>query len=353
MAVAVEAKPVHELLETISDAFTSAKEALPEDASAFEPPSDGISLLDVKTDLLLSYLQHLVFLVLFKLDKDSSLGSDVVRKLIELRAFLERGVRPLETRLKYQIDKVLRAADDADRQTAQKALKPPKVQDVSDSDLSASESEASDQESDDARHGPGDFAKISTAARAQTKTKQRSSDGIYRPPRQNAVSMPSRSTDDVPRRRKNALLDEFINEEHSSAPMAQPSIGSNNTITDRGRQHSALNSRDRAKERERRDYEERNFVRLPGASKTEKKKEKARQAREGRDMFGGEDWTGLGGMGDRIRGTVKGKGNLLERREKRKRDTVDSPRGDGVGIGETFEKRRRVLQDRLDKKSRR
>ena len=94
------------------------------------------------------------------------------------------------------------------------------------------------------------------------------------------------------------------------------------------------------------------FSGLPGASKAERKKEKARQAREGRDMFGGEDWTGLGGMGDRIRGTVKGKGNMLERREKRKRDTADMPRGDGVGIGETFEKRRRVMQGRMDRKKR-
>jgi len=92
---------------------------------------------------------------------------------------------------------------------------------------------------------------------------------------------------------------------------------------------------------------------LPGASKTEKRKDKARQTREARDMFGGEDWTGLGGFGDRVSKTVAGgrdRGSILDRREKRKRDTIDSPRGDGVGIGESFEKRRRVVQGRTDRK---
>lgn len=87
-------------------------------------------------------------------------------------------------------------------------------------------------------------------------------------------------------------------------------------------------------------------------SKAEKKKEKARRGRESRDMYGGEDWTGLGGLGDRVSRSVAGgsRGGVLERREKRKRETGDGPRGDGVGIGESFEKRRRVLKGREGKR---
>lgn len=388
--MAVEVKPVHELLSTITDALTAAKDAFPEDTDSFVPPTDGISLLDVKNDLLLSYLQHLVFLILLRLDNGSQsvasqldLGKKVTKKLIELRAYLDRGVRPLEGRLRYQIDKVLRAAEDADRSTKLKAQsnginkkeKKVKRRHDDDSDVSASGSDAEDDsdaseaaDSDDenvtARPNVSAIASgplANTAARNAKDRQSSARDGVYKPPRLNPTAMPNtslRSREEAEdhrsaRRRKNALLDEYINEEHSSAPAAQPSIGSNNTILDRGRQHSSLNTRDRDSERERRQYEESNFTRLPGASKADKRKDKARQMREGRDMFGGEDWTGLGGFGDRVSKTVAGgrdRGSVLERREKRKRDTIDMPRGDGVGIGESFEKRRRVVQGRADKK---
>ncbi|EXJ82264.1 hypothetical protein A1O3_06077 [Capronia epimyces CBS 606.96] len=85
-------------------------------------------------------------------------------------------------------------------------------------------------------------------------------------------------------------------------------------------------------------------------------------------MFGGEDWTGLGGLCDRIRRTVAHRScgeaaNPFDRRKKRRRDTQDGPRGDGLadgprpgsgagtGIGETFEKRRKIMQQRAAKKT--
>jgi U3 small nucleolar ribonucleoprotein protein LCP5 len=103
--------------------------ALLPDETAILPPKEGISLLDVKNELLLSYLQNLVFLIVLKLrsqlvslasekqnkDEPLDIHDEVVKKLVELRVYLEKGVRPLEGRLKYQIDKVIRAADDAAR----------------------------------------------------------------------------------------------------------------------------------------------------------------------------------------------------------------------------------------------
>ena len=386
--MAIEVKPLHVLLSTIADAFTSANDAFPEDTDSFVPPIDGISLLDVKNDLLLSYLQHLVFLILLRLQNgpvsaQADLGKKVTKKLIELRAYLDRGVRPLEGRLRYQIDKVLRAAEDAERSASLKthtngiSRKPKKTKRKSEdnSDVSVSGSDVEDDsnasrtaDSEDenviARPNVSAIASGPLGNASVRNAKERQSgagDGVYKPPRLNPTTMPNTSTrsreeaEDTrsARRRKNALLDEYINEEHSSAPAAQPSIGSNNTILDRGRQHSSLNTRDRDRERDRKQYEESNFVRLPGASKAEKRKDKARQTREARDMYGGEDWTGLGGFGDRVSKTVAGgrdRGSLLERREKRKWDTIDMPRGDGVGIGESFEKRRRVVQGRNERK---
>ncbi|MCJ1486527.1 hypothetical protein MMC06_006704, partial [Schaereria dolodes] len=125
------------LLSTLTDSLTSADNSIPE-ASSAATPADGISLLDTKNELLLSYIQNLVFLIILKLRNQSvsephksengtqgassvDLQDQVVKKLVELRVYIEKGVRPLESRLKYQIDKVLRAAADAARKDAQKS----------------------------------------------------------------------------------------------------------------------------------------------------------------------------------------------------------------------------------------
>jgi len=371
------------LLSNLTSALDSARLAIPTDTSA---NSDGISLLDVKNDLLLSYLQNLAFLVVIRLrhaSDDDSIRNEVIKKLVEVRVYLERGVRPLEGKLKYQIDKVVRAADEAARREATQrnsgsSKKKPAASTNEESDTPGSEDEESDIDEDSANQavhepsvGPRAAALLRNASiplKKDTSNKSRDDDlsgtGVYKPPRINPTTMPETSShrdrDEKPaRKRRSQLLDEYIDEEISSAPQSQPSIGSGGTILQQGR--GAMSSRDREKERERTEYEERNFTRLPALSKAERKKEKAKSQRDSREIFGGEDWTGLGGLGDRINRTVaSGRGRnegVFERRDKRKRDTVDGPRGDGtmggVGIGETFEKRRKILQQRAAKKARR
>lgn len=412
-----------ELFATITNALISTDEALTcEDRSAFSnTTTDGISLLDSKNDLLLSYLQHLVFLILLRLrhnrnsTEEDGLGHKVVGKLIELRAYLDRGIRPLETRLRYQIDKVLRASDEVDRVSANskpatngsaKQGKKPKKQerehnesDVSavgsDSDADGSEDSGNNElvaapdtdEETTTRPNTSALAAALTKTQTQARTRNLTSssarpsgidrDAVYKPPRINATAMPeytanknSSATDHdqrlTARKRKNALLEEYLDEEHSSAPALQSSIGANNTILGKGRTHTTLSHRARAKERERAAYEEANFVRLPAASKAERRQEKARERALGgpRDVFGGEDWTGLGGLGEGVSRDVAGEGvrgtSRLERREKRKRHTTDLPRGDGTGgsggrseMGAAFEKRRRVVQGRTERRGRR
>ncbi|RMZ77319.1 hypothetical protein DV737_g4443, partial [Chaetothyriales sp. CBS 132003] len=275
------------LLTTVTNALTNAADALhASDDDAFAPPTDGLSLLDAKNSLLLSYLQSLVLLLLVQLRQVqgeeagvASIGSAVQQKLTELRVYLDRGVRPIEGRLKYQIDSALRAADSSRRDAHAKAMS---------------------------------------------------------------------------RVRKSQLLNEYIDEELSSAPRAQPSIGSNKTILDGGR--GGLSQRDREKERERSEYEERNFTRLPAQTKKERREARRKGQLDRRDIFGGEDWTGLGGLGDRVSRSVSigrgGREGVLKRREKR-RATEDLPRSDGtgMGIGDSFEKRRRTLEARAARKA--
>ncbi|QGA21806.1 hypothetical protein EYB26_009517 [Talaromyces marneffei] len=368
------------ILETLTECLNSASTSLPSSTESEDkttsptilPPSDGISLLDTKAELLLSYLQNLVFLVLFQLrgrGKSEGQGDvsleDVVRKLTELRVYLERGVKPLEGRLKYQIDKVVKAAEDAERasKSAPKAGKKIKnkggddsdnSEDVSDDDEDEEE-DSDNEEIDEMAYRPNvtafskDVPKADRDARTTTSrdTKAQPSDGIYRPPRIKPTALPtteSRDRDRDRRPKKSSVIDEFVSAEMSAAPMAEPSIGS--TIQRGGRQ--VMSQQDRAREAERRTYEETNFVRLPKESKKERAKRKAAEGpRAG--GFGGEDFRSLGEGADRIarltkRSAGSSRAGALEKSRKRA-FTEDGPRGDGVAaVGQNFEKRRKKVE---------
>ena len=134
-------------------------------------------------------------------------------------------------------------------------------------------------------------------------------------------------------------LDEFIAEELSTAPIAEPSIGS--TIAASGR--VVKTARDRKEEAERREYEESNFVRLPQLSKKELRDKRKRTT--SRDTYAGEDWSTFAGDLDRLtRSVEKDRGQkLLEKSRKRKAEEEDEvmPRRK---IGEAFKKRKGNLR---------
>ncbi|XP_052818606.1 neuroguidin-A-like [Mya arenaria] len=71
--------------------------------------SKGISFLEVKYQLLLSYLVNLTYLLLQKARGQSINGDRAVLRLVEIRTVLEK-MRPIDQKLKYQVDKVVRLA---------------------------------------------------------------------------------------------------------------------------------------------------------------------------------------------------------------------------------------------------
>ena len=312
-----------DLLTSLADSLTSATASLPSNTNLV-PPADGISLLDTKNELLLSYLHNLVFLIILKIRNQSSpdsavepsLDEAVTKKLVELRIYIEKGIRPLETRLKYQLDKLLLAASEASVPPAPngttKISNAPRQQGTK-SDVSGSDSDpelAPQPAIPDLAHrpNPSAFARPSDT----TTTRQSASDGFYRPPRITPTALPSTepsSRKKEVRPRKSHALDEFIREEMDDAPVAEPSIGAG----------SGLRGRAKEKEEARRDYEEMRLVRLPG-----EKKKKDRRRGEG---FG-EDLAN--GFGDFEFGGLKGKGA----KRKRERDV-----GEGGRVGEEWEKR--------------
>ncbi|KAM0325779.1 hypothetical protein ACHAQA_007081 [Verticillium albo-atrum] len=361
------------LLESLTQSLVSALDTAPK-VAGIEQSENGISLLDVKNELLLSYLQNLVFLILLKLrnarksDASDDNGDDttepIVRKLVELRLFLEKGVRPLEEKLRYQIDKILRAADDAERAaiTSKTATKTKtKAKGDGSDDESGSQSDEDDDEDDESdeeednkvdsanfQARPDAFVKPASASTAVAAAQK---DGIYRPPRVAPTVMPSERKEKATKRpQKSATMDEYIESELSTAPLAEPSIGTN--VVAGGRK--VKTAADRKVEDERREYEESNFVRLPMQSKKQKAKEAQAAGRSGRMQFGGEEWRDLGAGVDRInRLTAKKEGSkgtkaLLDKSRKRSHDTTDGPRGSGHGpapeMGERFQKRLKVLE---------
>ncbi|KAJ6447200.1 Sas10/Utp3/C1D-like protein [Purpureocillium lavendulum] len=363
------------LLASLTQSLSLTQEAAPKIAE-IEHPKDGISLLDVKNELLLSYLQNLVFLILLKLRNAKSdsgsteLDESVRAKLVELRLYLEKGARPLEEKLRFSIERFLRTAEDAQREQQMNGKK------GSSKNNSDSESESGEDDDDDDEN-ESEAEEQKTAAPSQRSFVRRPGgraaapnlntlvddvtarpaeredgpSGIYRPPkRDRAVMETTRPREKSERRpQRSHTMEEFVNAELSAAPMAEPSIGT--TIVQGGRKMKTV--QERKDEDERREYEESNLVRLPKLSKKDRaKKNKEGAGRAGRMEFGGEEWRDLGEGVDRIDRLTKRKGPagggvraLLDKSRKRGFDTTDGPRGSGHGpdIGERFQKKVRVM----------
>lgn len=347
------------LLATLTQALLSSAESAPE-LGSIAPPKDGISLLDVKNELLLSYLQNLVFLILIKLrdynsdesddEETQSIDDDVVQKLVETRVYLEKGVRPLEARLKYQIDKVLRAADDAARANlpssrgpaanAKAITRDSDVSDDSDVDEDAGGVEAQAAQIDDLQYRPNPAGLARPADSGLESRDTKDMDGVYKPPRINPTVMPTTGPREKADKRpqKSATLDEFISTELSETPFAEPSIGSQ--IVAGGRR--SRSDKERKEAEERKEYEEKNYTRLP----KESKKERAKKGGVKDAGYGGEEWRGLGEGIDRIeRLTNRTSSSTRTALEKsRKRAVEDGPRASGgVEVGEKFQKRLKTL----------
>ncbi|KAL3687632.1 hypothetical protein R1sor_013941 [Riccia sorocarpa] len=70
---------------------------------------DGLSYLEVKNLLLLSYCQSIIFYLMLKAEGRSVKDHPVIARLVELRLYLEK-IRPIDKKLQYQIEKLLKAA---------------------------------------------------------------------------------------------------------------------------------------------------------------------------------------------------------------------------------------------------
>lgn len=349
-----EKPSISTLLSTLTGSLISSLSALPT-PSAVRPPPSSFSLLSTKNELFLSYLQNLTFLVILNLrthsarigiskenEKEldqrtngdaaeqeslSGLRDAVVENLIGLRVYLEKGVRPLEGRLKYQLDKLLLAAADQARESAKQHSK--SRNQITDSGTGVVSVNDHEDESNNVissipplAHRPNPAALMrpsstnyhphptSNTSTTKTTAAAAAAAAPYRPPRINPTAPPTESTSKRAPRRSRAV-DAFIREEMGDAPVTEMSIGA-------GRGGAAEGGKEAERERERKEWEEARLVRLPG--------EKKRRRGMGEDIMAGMDW---GLMND-----DRGNGEDSERKRKKKKGaggSMKAAKGRGSG----------------------
>ncbi len=362
------------LLDSLNNSLSSTIEATPK-LAGIDETENGVSLLDVKNELLLSYLQNLVFLILIKIrnaksddagsgNNSAEISDAVVKKLVELRLYLDKGVRPLEERLRFQLDKIIRAADDADRnEKMEKDPQDAKSESGSESDEGGDDDDEADEASRDldnktrsradAKQGPS-FSNFSAPVSVGMAAAAQNTTGVYRPPKITPTVMPTTERRERAERRpmKSATMNEYIADELSTAPSALPSVGSN--VAFGGRKMKTASERE--EEQRKREFEETNFVRLPKEGKKQRAERNKQERRSAKMSFGGEEWRDLGDGVDRINKLTRRKEGggrstkaLLEKSRKRGRETADSSRGSGLSsetreIGERFSKKLKVME---------
>ena len=376
--------PLISLVTKLTSSVESSIAAVPQ-AETVLSPENGISLLDAKNECFLAYLQNLVFLVILKIrntndklahagsissgaQKADGLDDEVVRKLVEVRHYVEKGILPLESRMKYQLDKVLRAASNASTEMGKGERKPQQSKGTNDDDgdeafedaelddhgSKAFHSRASSPEIDELSYRPNPSALVrSTSAATLTQTSKQDTSqahGIYRPPKVNPTTYPSTALTDRgkrgDRKMRSTVMDEFVANELSAAPAPMPSIGS--AIDGGGRRTKS--SAERIAEAERAAYEEENLTRLPPESK--KRRAQLAKGRPRENGYGGEEWRLLGNDADRIQKLTRDKdrGNILERSRKRPKVSIGQASGK---VGDEFARRKRAVTKSLKRRGNR
>eukprot|EP01147_Barroeca_monosierra_P006510 gene6510-7501_t len=69
--------------------------------------SHGVSFLELKNQVFLDYLSNITLLLNLKMRGKSIVGHEVIERLVLLRVFMEK-IKPLDKKLKYQIDKIVK-----------------------------------------------------------------------------------------------------------------------------------------------------------------------------------------------------------------------------------------------------
>lgn len=253
---------------------------------------EGVSLLSLKNHTLLSYLNNLVLVILSHLQRlredepisIETLKAEAVENSIIQRVSLEKGIKPLEKKLGYQLDKMIRSynrmlADDEKLESK-----------VEKEQLSGDESSSEEEDEIDELSYKPDVSALASVSKSKNKSEAKNDDTSkekYKPPKISAMAPPTKeaaSEKTAGDGRKLQSMEEYLLE-NSDLPQMETSVGA--TIVNNGR-GGVKTAHDRQKEKEIQDYEENNFTRLPN---TKTKKSFKEKQKEMVNTFGGEDWS--------------------------------------------------------------
>eukprot|EP00912_Choanoflagellata_sp_UC4_P000878 UC4_evm2s543 len=92
------------LLRTLENTISATEEI-----NKGKNATEGISLLDAKNQLLVSYIIHLLYIAKMRVEGQSISNHPCIDNLIEMRVMLER-IGPLDKKIRYQIDRLVEAA---------------------------------------------------------------------------------------------------------------------------------------------------------------------------------------------------------------------------------------------------
>ncbi|XP_023142376.1 neuroguidin [Amphiprion ocellaris] len=100
---------LNNLTEQVASVTNHVRELLTKVKDGAFKTSKGLSFLDLRYHLLLFYLQDLTHLISIKTEGGKIKESDALNRVVTIRTVLEK-MRPLDHKLKYQIDKLVRTA---------------------------------------------------------------------------------------------------------------------------------------------------------------------------------------------------------------------------------------------------
>lgn len=232
---------------------------------------EGVAYLEVKQQLLLNYCINLTYYLLLKAEGKPVRDHPVMVQLLELRAAFEK-LRPLDAKLKFHIDRLLRVAE-----MSREALAGGQGKGA------AGRDPLSFRPNPDALLGKGGGAGEEEEGESEGEGDGGAAGGVYRPPRLAAVPYEEdggkgkgkgkdgeQLRKSLEKLRRSEIL-QTLTEQFSERP----------EMVSEGASAGALERRRREEEEARRAYEEERFVRLV-TSKKEKKLRKAAERESGR-----------------------------------------------------------------------
>jgi len=210
---------------------------------------DGLSFLELKNHVMLDYMANLTYVMLRKCSGKSINGEKAIERICEDRTVLEK-MKPTEKKLRYQIDKALKIAESGQMSSNDPLNFRP--------NLSALKNEGSDDDDADSDDESGDEATTSKTNKV----------GKYVPPKNvpafDAGDKETLERNEEEQSKKRSLsksIMEDLRRQHSDMPDEEHS-----------NVHDTMRAQQIAKMKERIQYEEDNFMRLPLTKKDKHKR---------------------------------------------------------------------------------